>query len=89
MPGGQIMIRADEDVLTSNADQIRDIVGTVGRQESAGMREKYLPDPKMLKKSKIYTYTIKFSENPFVLGDGSLGQQVHYVLAVVGGNGST
>ena len=89
MPGAQTMIRADEDVLTSNADAIKNIVGTVGRQESAAMREKYLFDPKMLRKSKIYTETIPFSKNVFSMWDGAFFDQVHYVLAVVGGDGSS
>lgn len=89
MPGAQTMIRADEDVLTSNAEAIKDIVGTVGRQESAAMRDNYLPDPKILKKATMHTANLFFSENPFNLGDGALFQNVHYVLSVVGGNGSS
>ena len=30
-----------------------------------------------------------FSENPFILGDGAFFDQIHYILSVVGGNGST
>lgn len=88
MPGGRIELRCAEDVLTSNADAIKDIVGTVGRQQSASMRDKWLQDPKMIKSSKIYTHNLHFSENPFTYGDGALGDQVHYILSVVGGDGT-
>lgn len=88
MPGGRIELRCAEDVLTSNADAIKDIVGTVGRQQSASMRDKWLQDPKMIKSSKIYTHNLHFSQNPFTYGDGALGDQVHYILSVVGGNGT-
>lgn len=89
MPGGRIELRCAEDVLTSNADAIKDIVGTVGRQQSSSMRDKWLQDPKMLQQAKIYTYNKHFSENPFTLGDGAFFDQIHYILSVVGGNGST
>ena len=88
MPGGRIELRCAEDVLTSNAYAIKDLVGTVGRQQSTAMRDKWLPDPKMLQSSKIYTYNLHFSKNPFTYGDGSFGDQVHYILSVVGGNGT-
>lgn len=87
MPGAQTMIRADEDVLTSNADAIKDIVGTVGRQEALSMRDDWLQDPKMLQSSMMYTCNRYFSEDPFTYGDGALFNQVHYVLSVVGGAG--
>lgn len=89
MPGGRVEIRCREDVLTSNADAIKEITGTVGRQEAADMRDPYLQDPKMLKKSKTYTQNLHFDKDPFTLGDGAFGDQVHYILAVVGGNGSS
>ena len=88
MPGTRIEIICKEDVLTSNADAIKNIVGTVGRQQSTAMRDKWLQDPKMLQSSKIYTYNLHFSENPFTYGDGALQDQVHYILSVVGGNGT-
>lgn len=88
MPGTRIELICKEDVLTSNADAIKNIVGTVGRQESEQMRDKWLQDPKMLQSSKVYTHNLHFSENPFTYGDGSLGDQVHYILSVVGGNGT-
>lgn len=89
MPGNRVEIRCREDVLTSNADAIKDIYGTVGRQESQRMRSPYLQDPKMLQSSKTYTHNQYFSQDPFTLGDGALGDQVHYILSVIGGNGSS
>lgn len=88
MPGTRLELICKEDVLTSNADAIKNIVGTVGRQESEQMRDKWLQDPKMLQSSRIYTHNLHFSENPFTYGDGALGDQVHYILSVVGGNGT-
>lgn len=88
MPGGRVELRCSEDVLTSNADEIKNIVGTVGRQQSEQMRDRWLQDPKMLQSSKIYTQNLHFSENPFTYGDGALGDQVHYILSVVGGDGT-
>lgn len=90
MPGRRVELFCAEDVLTSNADDIKNIVGTVGRQQSEQMRDKWLPDPKMLQSSKIYTENLHFSANPFIYGDGTvLDPQIHYILSVVGGNGST
>lgn len=89
MPGTRIELICKEDVLTSNADAIKNIVGTVGRQQSERMRDKWLQDPKMLQSSKIYTENLHFSENPFIYGDGTaVDPQIHYILSVVGGNGT-
>lgn len=89
MPGSRVELQCREDVLTSNADAIKEITGTVGRQEAASMRDPYLQDPKMLRKAKTYTENLHFDKDPFTLGDGAFGDQVHYILAVVGGNGSS
>lgn len=75
------------DVLTSNADEIKNLHVRVVRYEE--QRNKTLQDSKMPKSGKIFTRNLKFSSTPFVFPDYAPGgiPVRHYVLSVVGGNG--
>lgn len=80
-------VPARMDVLTSNADEIKNLNVRVIRYER--QNNKNLPDAKMPKTAKIFTRNKLFSTTPFSYDDTSDGYPVmHYVLSVVGGDGS-
>lgn len=85
-PGGRAVMHCREDVLMSNASAILDLDCYISRYED--QRTPLVNDSRMTKSAKTMVYNSYFSENPFAYGDGSLFQNYHYILAVVGGDGS-
>lgn len=86
--GGKCVVNCTVDVLGTYADEIDDMQCNIVRQ--ANIKNAWLPDSKMQKTAETYTCNLQFDENPFeALGDQSgFGYRVHYVLAVVGGDGT-
>lgn len=87
LPGSQLRVSCYIDPLYSFLEGIKSKTVNVIRYEQ--QRTKYIQDNKLPKISRTNTTTKMFSENPFILGDGAFSQNVHYVLSVVGGDGST
>lgn len=87
LDGTRCMIPATCDVLTTNADDIKNLTVNVVRYEQ--QRQPLVQDGNMTKRAKILTANYHFSQTPFVIGDGALGTIKHYILSVVGGDGST
>lgn len=76
------------DVLTTYADYIKNLNVRVVRYQTK--RQPYIPDGLMKKTVRTHTDNYYFSENPFTVGEGAfVGQYMHYVLTVIGGDGSS
>lgn len=82
--GDMVEVPAIKDVLTSNADEIKALTVHVVRYEE--QRDKMLQDAALKKTCRTQVYNDWFSNNPFTFG-GS-GGDMHFLLSVVGGNGS-
>lgn len=89
VPGGKCVVNCAVDVLGTYATEIDAMKCNIVRQ--ANNRNAMLPDSKMQKTVQTYTYNKWFSENPFSGisdQDPLLNYRRHYVLSVVGGDGS-
>ena len=76
--GGIVLLKCQKDVLMSNADDIKNIVGTVVRQEHVGMTT--IPDTNILIQNNYSLECYRFQDAPFIPS-----QQSTFVLQVVGG----
>lgn len=88
LDGTRCMIPGTCDVLTSNADEIKELNVRVKRYETN--RNKDVMDNGVTKTARTHTDNYIFSGGyTFVIGEGSgLQSFYHYVLSVVGGDGS-
>lgn len=89
IPGGKCVVHCAIDVLMTYNTAIKDLKCNIVRNEN--IVNKWLPDSMMQKTAKTYTCNKYFSEDPFAgLSDKDPADnyRYHYVLSVVGGNGS-
>lgn len=80
MPGSRVAIRCAEDVLTSNAADIKNLTGFVSRSESS--KTPFVPNSSYHVQANRQCETIAFNRTPFVANYGT--DQV-YLLTVMGG----
>lgn len=86
MPGGRVMIRCSEDVLTSNAEQIKQLSLYLDRTQQKVNADKYLNDRRVPAELRRQCITLDFDKTPFTANYGS---DTVYVLTVLGGYGHT
>lgn len=76
------------DVLTSNADEIKNLHVRVVRYET--QKDKFLYDHRLPKSSKIFTQNFEFSSTPFTYTESVLDTKIpHYIMSVIGGDGTS
>ena len=85
MPGGRVAIRCREDVLTSNADQIRTLSGYLIRTADDIHTNKLIRDNVYPAQSNRQMQIYQFDASPFTANYAS---DIVYVLTVVGGDHS-
>lgn len=85
LDGSRCAIPAAVDVLTTNADSIKQLNVTVRRYETNVTP--FVPDGGVTQKSRTYTENYYFDANPFTLGN-SFGTTKNFLLSVVGGDGT-
>ncbi len=85
MPGGRVMIRCSEDVLTSNADQIKQLSLYLDRSQQKANADKFLNDRRVPAELRRQCITLDFDKTPFTANYGS---DTVYVLTVLGGYGN-
>lgn len=86
MPGGRVMIRCAEDVLTSNAEQIKALSLYLDRTEQETNADKYLNDRRVPAELRRQCITLDFDRTPFT---ANYANDTVYVLTVLGGYGHT
>lgn len=88
MDGTRCMIPATCDVLTTNADEIKELNVRVKRYESN--RNPDVQDNGVTKTARTHTDNYAFTGGySFIVGEGSgLADYYHYILSVVGGDGT-
>lgn len=82
MPGVRTAIRCREDVLTSNAAQIGDLLINVHRAEDAAIRNRYIHDSGYNVQANRQCETIPLNRTPF---SANYSTDEVYILTVVGG----
>lgn len=88
LDGTRCMIPATCDVLTTNADEIKNLNVRVKRYETN--RNPDVQDNGVTKTARTHTDNYAFTGGyRFIIGEGSgLADYYHYILSVVGGDGS-
>lgn len=84
MPGGRVVIRCSEDVLTSNAAQIKQLSLYLDRSQQKTNADKYLNDRRVPAELRRQCITLDFDRTPFTANYAS---DTVYVLTVLGGYG--
>ena len=85
MPGGRALIRCREDVLTSNADQIRNLSGYLIRTADGTHTNKLIRDNVFPAQANRQLQIYQFNASPFTANYSS---DLVYLLTVVGGDHS-
>ena len=80
------MIRCAEDVLTSNAEQIKNLSLYLDRTEQETNADKYLNDRRVPAELRRQCITLDFDRTPFT---ANYANDTVYVLTVLGGYGNT
>lgn len=88
LDGNRCMIPATCDVLTTNAEEIKDLTVRVKRYETN--RNPDVQDNGVTKTARTHTdnYAFKGGYNFFMTDIGTLSPVYHYALSVVGGDGT-
>lgn len=87
--GNRATLPLSVDVLTTNADDIKNLTVRLRRYERKLTPD--MPDNQIHKIARTETENLYFNggNTPFTIGEGSLGTQFHWALSVVGGDGGS